>query len=78
VNLLTRAIIVEFNGNNWLKESAKIKTAFPNMQVVKTLKTMHNAMTIDSKQLADGNHPVSIGGNDANASQISQNCANFH
>jgi 8-hydroxy-5-deazaflavin:NADPH oxidoreductase len=45
----------------------KIQAAFPDTKVVKTLNTMNCQMMVDPKQLADGNHTVFIGGNDADA-----------
>ena len=45
----------------------KIQAAFPNTKVVKTLNTMNCAVMVNPKQLADGNHTVFVGGNDADA-----------
>ncbi len=45
----------------------KIQTAFPTTKVVKTLNTMSCAVMVNPKQIADGNHTVFVGGNDAAA-----------
>ena len=45
----------------------QIQRAFPKVKVVKTLNTVTASLMVNPRQFADGEHHISVNGNDAEA-----------